>query len=62
MRIVDGEESFPVESPIGLSSLDGKIPVEFSGQSGEGDIYRDHHGRLFLVRYGSEKAVVVDWG
>ena len=61
MRIVVGEESFLVESPVGLSSLDGKIPVEFDGQSGEGDIYRDHYGRLFLVRYGSEKAVVIDW-
>ena len=64
MRIVDAESdvSFPVESSIGLSSLDGRIPVEFDGQSGEGDIYRDHRGRLFLVRYGSENAVVVDWG
>lgn len=57
----DGEE-FPVDSPIRQSTIDGKIPVEFDGQSGEGDIYRGHLGRLFLVRYGSEKAEVIDWG
>lgn len=63
MRIISGDgEEFPVDSAIRQSTIDGKIPVEFDGQSGEGDIYRGHLGRLYLVRYGSERAEVIDWG
>lgn len=32
-------------------SLTDSIPVEFAGCSGEGELYEDKLGRLFLVRY-----------
>ena len=50
------KESFRFKEPYAISTLDGRVPVKFDGQSGEGDIYKTVHGTNFLVRYGTIKA------
>ena len=57
-RIFDKESGdvFDFKEPYALSTLDGRVPVAFAGQSGQGDIYETPKGAMFLVRYGTDKA------
>ena len=53
---IESKESFSFKEPYAMSTLDGRVPVTFAGQSGEGDIYKTVHGTHFLVRYGATEA------
>ena len=57
-EIIDMEtkESFRFKEPYAFSTLDGRVPVRFAGQSIDGDIYETVHGTHFLVRYGATEA------
>lgn len=50
------KESFSFKEAYAFSTLDGRVPVKFAGQSVEGDIYTTVHGTHFLVRYGATEA------
>jgi len=53
------KESFSFKEPYPISTMDGRVPVMFAGQSGEGDIYETYETpkrTLFLVRYGTKTA------
>jgi len=52
----ESKETFKFKEPYPISTMDGRVPVWFAGQSGEGDIYETPGGSLFLVRYGTSKA------
>ncbi len=52
----ESKESFSFKEPYPISTMDGRVPVWFAGQSGEGDIYETSGGTLFLVRYDTRKA------
>jgi len=52
----ESKESFSFKKPYAMSTLDGRVPVSFAGQSVEGDIYEAVGGSLFLVRHGTEEA------
>ena len=52
----ESKESFSFKEPYPISTMDGRVPVWFAGQSGEGDIYETSGGSLFLVKYGTKEA------
>lgn len=55
----ESKESFSFKEAYAFSTLDGRVPVFFAGQSGEGDIYETPKGTMFLVRYGTEEAEIL---
>lgn len=52
----ESKENFSFKGSYPISTLDGRVPVSFAGQSVEGDIYETVHGTHFLVRYGATEA------
>ena len=52
----ESKESFRFKEPYPISTITGRVPVWFAGQSNEGDIYETSGGTLFLVRYGTKEA------